>query len=152
MRGMRVRWEASARERTSKVTPTLRVKTTPRERVGCPASVHRPSWTERVRSERSARDQVPNATTRRTSSTVHSEIRPMLDHRRRCRAGPRTNEPIHETHVSSTPLILNCSIFITIFIRNSKLQLATQDMCQVPRDFSRRFASLILLLFPSSLF
>ena len=51
-------------------------------RVGCPALA--PRRAERVRScERSARHQVPpNATTRRTSGTVHSEIRPMPDHRR----------------------------------------------------------------------
>ena len=60
----------------------------PRERVGCPASA--PRRTERVRSERSARHtRSRTARLGAPSGTVHSEIRPMLDHRR---SGPRRHQ------------------------------------------------------------
>ena len=56
--------------------------------MGCPASA--PRRTERVRSERSARyARSRTARLGAPSGTVHSEIRPMLDHRR---SGPRRHQ------------------------------------------------------------
>lgn len=56
--------------------------------MGCPASA--PRRTERVRSERSARHtRSRTARLGAPSGTVHSEIRPMLDHRR---SGPRRHQ------------------------------------------------------------